>query len=194
MEEYKNNSKKSRAEEPKNLEKVINGTAKIKKKNDVQKFADVFISEDVKNVKSYILMDVLVPAIKKAISDIVINGIDMILYGEAGHTKKNNGTKPSYRSYYESNNTNNRVTTRRNVYSFDDIVMDNRADAEEVLDSMLATIEKYGIVSVADMYDLVGITGNYTDNKYGWTDLRSATIERGRDGEYTINLPRALPL
>lgn len=192
MEEYKNNSKKSKSEETKTIEKVISGTAKTKKKNDVQKFADVFISEDVNNVKSYILMDVLVPAIKKAISDIVVNGIDMILYGEAGHTKKSSGTKPSYRSYYESNNSNR--TTRRTAYSFDDIVMDNRADAEEVLDSMLATIDKYGIVSVADMYDLVGITGNYTDNKYGWTDLRSARIERERDGGYTINLPRALPL
>lgn len=193
MEEYKNNSRKSKTEEAKSLDKVINGTAKTKKKNDVQKFADVFISEDVNNVKSYILMDVLVPAIKKAISDIVVNGIDMILYGEAGHTKKSSGTKPSYRSYYDSNNSN-RTSTRRTAYSFDDIVMDNRADAEEVLDSMLATIDKYGIISVADMYDLVGITGNYTDNKYGWTDLRSARIERERDGGYTINLPRALPL
>jgi len=184
MEEYKNNSKKSKSEETKSLEKVISGTAKTKKKNDAQKFADVFISE---------LVPVIKPVVKKAISDIVVNGIDMILYGEAGHTKKSNGTKPSYRSYYESNNSN-RATIRRTAYSFDDIVMDNRADAEEVLDSMLATIDKYGIVSVADMYDLVGITGNYTDNKYGWTDLRSARIERERDGGYTINLPRALPL
>lgn len=194
MEEYKNNSRKSKAEENKNLEKVISGTVKTKKKNEMQKFADVFISEDVNNVKSYILMDVLVPAIKKAISDIIVNGIDMILYGETGHTKKNNGTKPSYRSYYDNNNSVNNSSTRRSVYSFNDIVMDNRADAEEVLDSMLATIDKYGVVSVADMYDLVGITGNYTDNKYGWTDLRSARIERDRDGGYTIDLPRALPL
>lgn len=194
MEEYKNNSRKAKSEETKKLNKVISGTAKTKKKNDVQKFADVFISEDVNNVKSYIFLDVLVPAIKKAISDIVVNGIDMILYGEAGHTKKSNGTKPSYRSYYDNNNSNNRTTTRRTIYSFDDIVMNSRADAEEVLDTMLETIEKYGIVSVADMYDLVGITGNYTDNKYGWTDLRSARIERERDGGYTINLPRALPL
>lgn len=193
MEEYKNNSKKAKTDESKGLEKVINGTAKTKKKNEVQKFADVFISEDVNNVKSYILMDVLVPAIKKAISDIVINGIDMILYGETGNTKRNSSTKPSYHNYYDYNNSN-RATTRRTVYSFDSIVMDNRADAEEVLDSMLATIDKYGIVSVADMYDLVGITGNYTDNKYGWTDLRSAKIERDRDGGYTISLPRALPL
>lgn len=93
MEEYKPNSHKSK-EEQKNLvpekrvEKVISGTVKPKKKSEVQKFADVFISEDVNNVKSYIVMDVLVPAIKKAISDIVTNGIDMILYGEAGKSKR----------------------------------------------------------------------------------------------------------
>ena len=72
MEEYKPNSHKSK-EEQKNLvpekrvEKVISGTVKSKKKSEMQKFADVFISEDVNNVKSYIVMDVLVPAIKKAI-------------------------------------------------------------------------------------------------------------------------------
>lgn len=93
MEEYKPNSHKSK-EEQKNLvpekrvEKVISGTVKSKKKSEMQKFADVFISEDVNNVKSYIVMDVLVPAIKKAISDIVTNGIDMILYGETGKSKK----------------------------------------------------------------------------------------------------------
>ena len=94
MEEYKPNSHKSREEQDtslstKKMEKVISGTAKTKRKNDIQKFADVFISEDVNNVKSYILMDVLVPAIKKAISDIVTNGIDKILYGESGKTKRN---------------------------------------------------------------------------------------------------------
>ena len=54
-------------------------------------------------------------------------------------------------------------------------------------------IEHYGIVSVADLYDLVGITGSYTDNKYGWTDIRTAQVVRVRDG-YKIKLPRAIPL
>ena len=93
MEEYKPNSHKSKEEQKdlvpeKRVEKVISGTVKPKKKSEMQKFADVFISEDVNNVKSYIVMDVLVPAIKKAISDIVTNGIDMILYGEAGSRKR----------------------------------------------------------------------------------------------------------
>ena len=57
----------------KKVEKVINGTAKVRKKTEARKFADIFISEDVSNVKEYIFMDVLVPGIKKAISDIVVN-------------------------------------------------------------------------------------------------------------------------
>ena len=70
MEEYKPNSHKIKggAEKScseKRVEKVISGTVKSKKKSEMQKFADVFISEDVNNVKSYIVMDVLVPAIKR---------------------------------------------------------------------------------------------------------------------------------
>ena len=43
------------------------------------------------------------------------------------------------------------------------------------------------------MYDLVGITGQYTDNNYGWTNLRNAEPVRTRDG-YMLKLPRAIPL
>ena len=54
-------------------------------------------------------------------------------------------------------------------------------------------IKEYGQVAVADLYDLVGITGSYTDNKYGWTNLRNAEAIRDRDG-YLLRLPKALPL
>ena len=108
MEDYKSNSNRSKennkeAQPEKKIEKVVSGTVQTKKKSELQKIADTFIQEDAKNVKSYILMDVLVPAVKKDISDIVTNGIDMILYGETGHSKKKgNASKVSYRSYYDS--------------------------------------------------------------------------------------------
>ena len=54
-------------------------------------------------------------------------------------------------------------------------------------------MEEYEIVRVADLYDLVGVTGEHTDNKYGWTNIRNAEIERVRDG-YRIKMPRALPI
>jgi len=93
MENYEPNSHKYKEEQKaavqveKKVGKVIRGSAKPKKKGEMQKFADIFIAEDASNVKSYILMEVLVPAVKKAISDMVTNGIDIILYGETGHTR-----------------------------------------------------------------------------------------------------------
>lgn len=101
MEDYKSNSDKARQEQQseKKVEAVITGAAKTRKKGEMQKFADVFIAEDANNVKSYILMEVIVPAVKKAISDIVTTGIDMILYGEAGRSKK---TEPRLRCLTET--------------------------------------------------------------------------------------------
>lgn len=197
MEEYKANSHRAKtqgsAETPdKKIEKVVSGKVTSRKKNKMDEIKDVFISEDVNNVKSYILIDVLIPAIKKAISDIVRNGIDMILYGD----KKSSGSsKISYRNYYEKDRDRgeyHRHVNRTN-YNYDDIILDNRGEAEDVLSRMDELISMYGVVSIGDLNDLVGINGNYTDNKYGWTDLRSATTVRVREG-YLLKLPKAFPL
>lgn len=204
MEEYRPNSHKSKetqkegtAPPDKKVEKVISGSAKPKKKGEMQKFADVFISEDVGNVKSYILMDVLVPAIKKAISDIVTNGIDMILYGETGRTRKaSSGTKVSYGKFYdrEPDRRRERLASSRGGYDYDDIVFETRGDAESVLDAMNDIISQYGVVSVGDLYDLADVsTDNYAANKYGWTDISGCKPVRVRDG-YILKLPKALPI
>lgn len=195
MEEYRSNSHKAREDrEKKKIDKVTRGPVKTKKKNEIQKLADVFISEDIENVRSYILMDVLVPAMKKAVSDIVTNGIDMILYGEAGRNKRGtSASKVSYRSYYDRER-DRRGTRNRTVYDYDDIILDSKGEAEEVLSRMDEMIDRYGVASVGDLYDLVGIDGSYTDNKYGWTDIRSARSVRVRDGGYLLKLPKPLPI
>ena len=193
---YKNEKETEALEERKKLDKVVTGTVKTKKKSELSKVADIFISEDVKNVKSYILMDVLVPSIKKAISDIVTNGIDMILYGGNGRRSQcTNASKVSYRSFYD-NSTNYQPsdnTRTRSGYSLDDIVLESRGEAEDVLTRMDELLETYGVVSVADLYDLVGKQCNYTDNKYGWKNIRNAEPIRVRDG-YLLKLPKPGPI
>nr|DAQ19135.1 MAG TPA: replication protein [Caudoviricetes sp.] len=203
MDEYKSNSHKSKEEQKetapeKRVEKVVSGTVKPKKKGEMQKFADVFISEDVNNVKSYILLEVLVPAIKKAISDIVTNGIDMILYGETGRTRnKSTASKVSYQRYYEKNDERRRdysAPAARNGFDYDELVFPTRGDAEAVLDAMNEIIAQYGVVSIGDLYDLANVSmDNFAANKYGWTDIRGCKSVRVRDG-YILKLPRALPL
>ena len=141
-------------------------------------------------------MDVLVPAIKKSISDIVTNGLDMMLYGENGRRKSSsNASYVSYRSYSDRNDDKkySDISRTRTGYSYDDIVLESRGEAEEVLTRMDELIATYGMVSVADLYDLVGKTCHYTDNKYGWTNIRNAEPIRVRDG-YMLKLPKALPI
>lgn len=197
MEEYVGNSNRSKLEkeEEHKLEKVTTGSVKTKKKSGISKVANALISEDANNVKSYILMDVLIPSLKKAVSDIITNGIEMLLYGETSGKRRDRADKVSYGSYYSKDRDRDmRDRYRsRSTYEYDDIVLDTRGEVERVIDRLEDSLEEYGTVSVGDLYDLVGITGSYTDYKYGWTDLRSARAERVRDG-YLIKLPRALPL
>lgn len=197
MEEYKTNSHKSRERksEPvteKKVEKIISGSAKSKKKSGLQKITNVFVPEDVDDVKSYIFEDIVVPAVK----DIILDAVRAFL-GVNGNSrgKSSSASKISYRKYYDDRERRDRESSNRTRtgYEYDDIILDNRGEAEDVLSRMDELIDTYGVVSVADFYDLVGITGNYTDNKYGWSDIRNASVVRVREG-YMIKLPKALPL
>ena len=190
---YKEEQKAKEQTERKKLDKVVSGTVKTRKKSFLEKASDVFISEDASHVKSYILQDVLIPAAKKAISDIVTNGIDMVLYGETGHSKKNNNNNGyiSYRNYADPRDR--RPVAARTAYSFEGLVYDNRREAETVLQALLEQIREYGVATVADLYDFSGVSCNYTDNKYGWMSLKSADDQRSRDG-YIIKLPRPMAI
>ena len=194
MAEYKGNSHRSKEQqegaEKKKIEPIAQ--AKTKKKSEAKKLVGAFVQEDVTSVKDYIINDVLIPAAKKAITDIITNGIEMLLYGETRSKSKDRSTKVSYTKYYDRDYDRPARSRGRYGYDYDDIILDTRKEAEEVLDRMDDLIDNYGVVSVADLYDLVGISGNYTDNKYGWTNLRNADVQRVRDG-YLLKLPKALP-
>lgn len=200
LDQYKPNSNKYKEEqalankEEKKIEKVVTGKVITKKEGFFSKMFRGLISEDAKDVKSYVFGDVLIPAIKKAISDIVSDGIDIILYGESsGKKRRSPAERVSYRSYYDRSNDYRRPSPVYSDYSYDNIILETRGEAEEVLARMDELIDTYKLVSVADLKDLVGITGNYTDNRYGWTSIRSAEVVRVRDG-YTIKMPRPMPI
>jgi hypothetical protein len=199
------NSHKSRVEKKpventnlpeKRAEKVVRGKVKTKT-NNARKFTDIFISEDAANVKNYIIMDVIVPSIKKALYDLIVGTLDMSLYGGRGNGgKRPTADKISYRDYNNVSRRDERSygsTRTASGYSYDDIVVETRGEAESVLTRMDEIMEEYEQVRVADLYDLVGISGDYTDNKYGWTNIRNARVVRTRDG-YKIEMPRAIAL
>ena len=201
--DYKPNSHKYREaqsktqDEEKHIEKVVEGKVKVKKKGELHKLADVFISEDIKNVKSYVLNDVLVPTIKKAISDVVRDGIDMILFGDTSSSRKRGigSNYVSYRSYSDPRDDRRSRNDDRNRPSGleDEIVFESRGEAEAVRNEMMNTIDRYGLVTVSDLYDMSNLEKPYTGNRFGWTNIRNSEVVRVRDG-YIIKLPKAMPI
>jgi hypothetical protein len=208
MSEYKPASHRSKAQEAekareqdRRVKPVVTGQTKTKK-NEGRKLINTFISEDAANVKSYVFMDVLVPAIKKAISDIVTNGIDMILYGETRGNRSSSGSKVSYRSYYDDRG--NRGGSARSSYEparssgnrfdYDDVTFTTRRDAIAVREELYNISREYGFARVLDLYDLANITADYTASNYGWFHLDNVDVIQLRNGDWTLKLPKAMPI
>lgn len=199
MVDYPSNSHKSREEareSERRYDKIVSSPVKTRKRNEMRKFADIFVPDDVQSVKSYILTDVIVPLIKNAISQTV----DTLLYPDgSGRSKKSSmASKVSYRSYYDrsgdSRRDYNSPRPRTTGYDYEDVILPNRGEAEEVLMRLHEIVAEYKMVRVADFYDLVGVSGSFTDNNYGWTNLDSAKVIPVRPEGYLIKLPKAVPL
>lgn len=179
--------------EGKKVEKVIKGKAVVQKKSLGRKFMNLFVGEEVDNVGEYIIQDVIVPAVKNMLSDAVTGGIEMMLFGErrASNIKRSGGKSFVNYGGYSQGTTRTRTATVRNTsrHQFDDIKLESRGEAEEVLSHLVALVDQYESASVADLYDLVDIKSEFTDNKYGWTNLSTAHVSRVRDG-YILVLPK----
>lgn len=197
--DFPNNShaaaRKGNLQEKPRVEKVVNGTTKLKRKSEARKFADIFISDDIDSVKNYVLMDVLVPAIKKAVVDIVSDGINMIIYGDTAKRGSSGNSRVSYGSYYSGGRPEPRTTiSNRTGLDYDPPIFATRMDAEEVLTTLEDMIDQYGSACVSDLYDACGqTTSNYQLNKFGWKNLSMASVVRVRDG-YMLKLPKATAL
>ena len=207
MDAFPANSHKAKASVEKKetkpkIEKVVEGEVLRRKKPLGKRIAETFGATDMKSVGGFVLLDVLVPAAKDMVADAISQGIERMLFGEARSTSRrpnksysNNGYV-SYNRYAPSQPPFKQSTPSRRArasHDFDEIILQTRVEAEEVIDRLFDLISRYQAATVADLYELVGVQGAYTDDKWGWTDLRGAGITRIRNG-YLLDLPRPEPL
>lgn len=196
------NSHKQKAEKEANSQKnrekispVVNREQVVSTKKPLsKKFAEIFMTEDTQNVKSWLLMDVIIPGVKNTILDI----LSMMFFGElesrSRRRRRDRDDRVNYNSYYRggSDRRDDRVSYRRrdrdDRYDSDDrvdfrnIILRHRDDAERVINAMRDRIRDDGSASVADLLDLIDVAGRYTDNNYGWDDERDIGIRRVSNG------------
>lgn len=84
----------------------------------------------------------------------------------------------------------------RALHAFEEIILDTKPEAEEVLYQMRVLVHKYGAVSVADMYELLRVSSQFTDRQWGWEGdaLDGAYVTRIRGGGYLLELPKPEPI
>ena len=199
---YASNSYKAKEESAKNesdrLESIASGKVREKEPSKFLKIVRLFISDDVVNLKSYILYDVLIPAIKKSALDIIKNGSEMVINGKVSKPTTTIGSRVSYNLVGSGTTATTSTSAPKPINSsFKEIIYPDREDAENVLQHMKDIIRAYGVVTVCQMFDLSNVPCDFVWSKYGWNDLSLAKVERIQDGddiEYRIRLPKALPL
>jgi hypothetical protein len=203
--EYPANSESSKNEEAhKHLTRVTSGETVRRRKSLRKKFAETFVAGDAKMALRYVVMDVLLPAAKDMVVEAGSQGIEKLIFGESrrrrGSTLPQSGPMGyvSYNRYAMGSSRQSapeRVISRqaRARHDFDEIVLESRTEAEEVIDRLFDLVSRYESATVADLYELVGLASNHTDNKWGWTDLQGSGVSRIRDG-YLLDLPDPEPL
>jgi hypothetical protein len=147
-----------------------------------------------------LLVDILVPAVRNLLYDTVVGGTGRVIFGQGrGRSRGVVGERASsLRTRYDQMSDRGeprRMLSRedRATHNFDDIVLEHRQEADNVIEALAERIDVYRAASVADLYDFVGVTGSYADRNWGWTDLRDARIQQVRAG-WLLDLPRPEPL
>ena len=204
-------AKEEKPEKPqKDIKQVTKTAAKTRKKPLTKKIREAFIADDAKTVGEFLVIDVLIPSLQTMIVNMGQQGIERVIFGDSrpnnrlragmrtdapGYTRYHQGPVPSRPAVGASRAPASRQIGSRaqEAHDFDQIVIESRGEAEEVIDRLIDLVDKFGLATVSDLYELVGMTPNYTDQKWGWTDLRVASVQPVRGG-YLLDLPRPEPV
>lgn len=200
MTEYRGNSDREREKKAENAEvaerpkqdKVATGRTTQRRKNIFQKLSGFLKSSYVVETREAIAEIIRTVQTIMDAADVLTGGRRR---GGGGWGESSvPASRVSYRRYYDDDRDDYRGRSR-DVYDYEDILFETRDDAEMVLLRMEEVLDRFPNVSVADLFDLAGITCNYTDHKYGWAkgELRGSRVRPVRGG-YVLDLPPAKSL
>lgn len=187
------------AEEPVEKEpvkQIATGKVTVRKPPWYKRVARSMIADDAQSIGDFMLTDVLIPAARNLIRDLIVGGTDRALYGSARRSSRLGRERVSLRTRYEEMSDRGepprRMASResRARHDFSEIVLDEREEAVEIIEYIMERIERYGQASVSDLYDACGVTGSFADQRWGWrgSSFNTADVRQHRGG-WLLDLP-----
>jgi hypothetical protein len=183
----------------KRVSRVVEGTVSRRKTPLGKRFMQTFVGgDDAQTVVQYVFLEVIAPTIKDLVVDAITQSVERAMFGENARNGSARRTR-SYVNYGRYSSPTPRdgarpdpreVSKKVRTQDFEEVIVETRHEAQDVIDALFELTSKYNQATVADLYDLVGTTGDFTDQNWGWRDLRGSSAVRMRDGRYLLDLPR----
>lgn len=196
MPQYPNNSHTARTRQRKKA--VVQQSVGIKKPDFLSRIRSAFIGDEAESVGAFVLFEVLIPATKNALVEMVTQGAQKV-FGDTRSSTFSRGPAVPYVNYnnYYSQAANQPQGERsrgiRQSNTVEAVLFRTREDATNVLMQLEELIANYGMCSVADYYDFVGLNSEITDEGWGWVNIPNPG-PHAVNGGFTLNLPRPRPL
>ena len=169
-------------------------TDKSAGKSGLAKIVPALINEDFDKIGNTLVKDILIPAAKSTMFNLVTNFAHLLFYGEgSGNYNPTVGATASgyHNSFQNQNNkpTNSHVDTG-DSFIFTSTEIASRGDAEKVLYRLGRALDEYAYVTVANLYSICDEIAPYSYEGYGWRSLSGASIGMEPGGRYYVRLPR----
>lgn len=184
------------------VQKVVTNPVSQRKAPLGRRVRDQFAGDDAQTVGGYVLFEVLIPAAKNMLVEAGQQALERLFFG-GDRPGRPSAAAPGYTPYGKifrgqavvQSNSNARTLSpqSRATHDFADILFATRVEVDEVVSKLSDLISQYDVATVADLYYLVGITPQFTDDNWGWDDIRHAQIRPGRQG-YILDMPRPIAL
>lgn len=185
---YPPNSKVSKE---KHVTSVVTSPATVRKAPLGRRLAKNFRSEEANSIWNYILFEVVFPAAKDLVYDAFTQGLQRSMYGSsAGRTTRGTGGRVAYNKIQPKEEPRRELSRQaRASHNFTEVVIATRGEAELILERLGDLVGDFDVATVSDLYDLVGHTPKFTDERWGWVSLEGARIVRVQGG-YILDLPK----
>lgn len=193
----KNQTPKPKAKKGPDL--VLSSPPKVGKASVWSRLGGHIFSSDGDSVASVVWNEVVIPTLKNLFYDTVTRGAAQAVFGDGrpsstrpGPATRNLGGSGYHRpvSRGGDRDTRREPLDRRSraTHNFKTMTFPNIRDAEATADYLIDYIREYDHVSVAELYDKIGITPDFPDYNFGWRDLTGIRVRQVRDG-FILDLP-----
>lgn len=184
---------------------VVKGTVK-QKTSALTKIRKLFGPADVEHFKEKVFNDILVPTVKKTLSD----AFNMWLYGKPTQTTQKSSSgffnyggwgmpyaSGGHYDYSAQQKQNAPAAPQNQFFGKTDELHMSEDDANNVYNAMKDCINTYGRCSLLAFHDMCGFPTMPSEDNYGWRSMDGIVIVHDNSDPLTpcaIKTPKPMPL